>query len=152
MIVTVEIALRALSPDINDPFTAISCIDRLGTLVNFVMSQPLLQSVLYDANDEPRMLINVSTFDGIVEAAFNQIRQNATERVDVVLHLLETLTQLIELSENTDQAGSLYQQGLRLNDGIDKPRIVPADRDIIKERFSALQHHYNAALSTNQVK
>ena len=140
----VEIALRALSPGINDPFTAISCIDRLSTLINFVMRKSLPQSVVYDSCDTPRLLIKVSTFEGIVEAAFNQIRQNATEHVDVVLHLLETLTKLIELTDNKNQANPLYQQGLRINDGIDERRLVSADRGTFDERFSVLKDCYES--------
>jgi uncharacterized membrane protein len=94
----VEIALRALSPGINDPFTAMTSIDRLGSLLNFVGSRSIPPTLMEDSNGKPRLLRDYTNYQSLVEAAFNQIRQACTDRVDVSMRLLETFTALMQLT------------------------------------------------------
>ncbi|MEX0617543.1 MAG: DUF2254 domain-containing protein, partial [Pseudohongiellaceae bacterium] len=52
----VEIALRALSPGINDPNTAMACIDWLGAALCFLCGRRLHASIVYDDDDVPRLI------------------------------------------------------------------------------------------------
>lgn len=90
----VEIALRALSPGVNDPFTAINCIDRLGAALALLATRKLPSRFIEDAAGTIRVITNPLTYDGIVQAAFNQVRQAAHGHLDVRLRLLEVMTQL----------------------------------------------------------
>jgi len=77
----VEIALRALSPGINDPYTANAALDRLTLSLAFIMTRGEAKSVWQDHDGKVRVISPVSTFDGITDAAFNQIRQQALPAV-----------------------------------------------------------------------
>ena len=68
----VEVALRALSPGINDPFTAIACIDRLGTAMAHLGLRTIPSPVRLDDDGRPRIVAEASTYAGIVDAAFHQ--------------------------------------------------------------------------------
>lgn len=87
----VEIAVRALSPGINDPFTAINCVDWLGAAISAVAEHGLPSPNRYDDEKHCRVIAKVSTFNGLTDAAFNQIRQYSGGSVAVTLRLLEVM-------------------------------------------------------------
>lgn len=92
----VETASRALSPGINDPFTAMTCIDRLGGALARLSVRELPPSRRADEDGNLRVLAATTTYAGLLDAAFNQIRQYAASSVDVLIRLLETLETLAE--------------------------------------------------------
>lgn len=92
----VEIALRALSPGVNDPFTAINCIDRLGSALAIVASRELPSRFLRDDRNELRIILNPSTYAGMVDGAFNQIRQAGKGNAAIIFRLLQTIAGLAD--------------------------------------------------------
>lgn len=114
----VEIAVRALSPGINDPFTAINCIDALGSAVCRIARGGLPGPYRHDAAGKLRLISPVSTFAGIADAAFNQIRQYGCESVAVTVRLLEIFRACAVQVRSDDQRKALmhhaemvYRQG-----------------------------------------
>lgn len=105
----VEVALRALSPSVSDPFTAMAVIDRLTTSLAKVMRHGAPQSVWADADGTVRLLTPDSTFSDIVEEAFRQIRQQAQDQPAVLIRLVESLGQLEALA-NEHQRPALERQ------------------------------------------
>jgi uncharacterized membrane protein len=88
----VEIAVRALSPGINDPFTAITCIDWLGEALSKLAGKKIHGPLYFDENEKIRVIAKAVTFSGAVDAAFNQIRQNAVTIPAVSIRLLEAIS------------------------------------------------------------
>ncbi len=87
----VEVAVRALSPGINDPFTAITCIEWLGASLIRVAQRSMPSCRRYDENDQLRIITSATDFQGIADAAFNQVRQYGCKSVAVTIRLLEVL-------------------------------------------------------------
>jgi uncharacterized membrane protein len=87
----VDMALRALSPSLNDPYTAVNCIDRLGAAVCHLNARQSPSPYRYDEQGNLRLVLDVPTYAGILDATFNQIRQNARGSLAVSIRLLETL-------------------------------------------------------------
>jgi uncharacterized membrane protein len=85
------IAVRALSPGINDPETAIMCIDWLGAALCQVLVRGLPSAYRYDAAGTLRVVAPAPDFAGLVDVAFNQIRQYGRGSVPVAIRLLEAL-------------------------------------------------------------
>ncbi len=85
----VEVAVRALSPGINDPFTAINCIDALASGICRIARIGLPLPTRYDSMGKLRMIVPVSTFEGLADTAFEQIRQYGQTSVAVTVRLLE---------------------------------------------------------------
>ena len=100
----VEVAMRALSPSISDPFTAMAVIDRLTTSLAKIMKRGMPQCVWTDEDDKVRLLAPRSTFADIVEEAFRQIRQHAQDKPAVLIRLVESIGQLMEQADNTQRA------------------------------------------------
>jgi uncharacterized membrane protein len=91
----VEVALRALSPSVNDPFTAMAVVDRLTESLAKVMRRGSAQCVWVDEDGLVRVLAPRSTFSDFVEEAFRQIRQHSREHPAVLIRLVYGLGQLL---------------------------------------------------------
>ena len=101
----VEIALRAISPGINDPFTAIRCIDRLSAGLSRLAMRDFPSAYRYDDKDKLRVIVQPVTFAGLTDVAFNQIRQYSNSDVAVTIRLLEAISTIAPYTRNhTDQA------------------------------------------------
>ncbi|MEC4812744.1 MAG: DUF2254 domain-containing protein [Scytonema sp. PMC 1069.18] len=90
----VEIALRAMSPAVNDPFTAIRCIDRLSAGLSRLAQIDFPSPYRYDSDDNLRVIAEIVTFAELTDAAFNQIRLYSTQDRAVTLRLLEAIAQI----------------------------------------------------------
>ncbi len=97
----VEIALRALSPGINDPHTANAALDRLTLSIAFVMTRGSAKSVWKGPDEKVRVVAETSTFEGICDAAFNEIRQQALPAV--VIRMAECIGQLLQQANDTQR-------------------------------------------------
>jgi uncharacterized membrane protein len=87
----VEVAVRALSPGINDPFPAMGRIDRLGeALCQFAM-RVIPSPERYDENGILRVITYPVIFAGVTDAAWTQIRQYGPTSASVTIRLLETI-------------------------------------------------------------
>jgi uncharacterized membrane protein len=92
----VEIAVRALSPGINDPFTAVACVDRLGSALCRLAQRKMPSAYRHDEQHRLRLVVAPITFTEIVDTAFNQIRQYARPSAAVTIRLLETIAVIAE--------------------------------------------------------
>jgi uncharacterized membrane protein len=113
----VEIALRALSPGINDPFTAIAVIDRLtGSLAKIrLRGEP--QNVWAGDDDIARLIAPRSTFADSVDVAFRQIRQHSAGQAAVLIRLVESLGQLLVQADKAERAVLAEQIEIVLDTG-----------------------------------
>lgn len=90
----VEIALRALSPGINDPFTALGCIERLtASLCELAKGNPP-SKFRYDDQNNLRIIANPEKFLELLDKAFNQILHYGRSDFVVVLKLIESVNKI----------------------------------------------------------
>jgi uncharacterized membrane protein len=83
----VDIALKALSPGINDTTTAVNCIDYLGFILSRLASRRL-EARRVCGGDGHRVILKEVSFEKFADEALNQIRQNAAGNVSVMIRLL----------------------------------------------------------------
>ncbi|WP_162341627.1 DUF2254 domain-containing protein [Cyclobacterium salsum] len=88
----VEIAARALSPGVNDPYTAIACIDNLTETLCYLAQAKFPSKYRVDEDGKLRVIADVLDFEGVLDAAFNQIRQFSAGSTAVIIRLVEALT------------------------------------------------------------
>lgn len=122
----VDIAVRALSPGINDPNTAISVIDRLGAALCMLATRQMLTGVTLR---EGRVVLqrDTTTYDGMTDAMFHVIRQNAATSPPVLIRMLEVLTVVACCERAADRLATLDRHAsLVLTDGL---RSVPNEQD-----------------------
>lgn len=87
----VEIAVRALSPGINEPFTAMTCIDWLGGALGSVARCTLPSRYRLDDRGRLRVVAHPLSFEELTAVALDPIRTYGREDPDVMVHLLETI-------------------------------------------------------------
>lgn len=87
----VEIAARALSPGVNDPYTAITCIDNLTAILCYLAQAKFPSKYRFDEEGNLRIIAETYDFEGILDAAFNQIRQFSGGSPAVIIRLMEAL-------------------------------------------------------------
>ena len=85
----VEIALRALSPGINDPQTAMTCIDRLSAALAEIMEEAEPPSLVPDAEGMIRLIVRPATFEAVIGAAFDPIRHAGRDHARVLRRLAD---------------------------------------------------------------
>jgi len=100
----VDIALRAISPAVNDPSTAISCIDQLSRILIRWISRVPPRSCYYDPPHVLRLVVPWIDFAGLLDTAFEQIRHYSASDIAVSLRLLRAFG---------DLGGSTAEQHLR---------------------------------------
>ena len=134
----VELALRALSPGINDPFTAISCIDWLGAAIGRVAEQGLPPPYYYDDKDELRVIADVPEMAGVFDAAFSQIRQHGCHNVAVTLRLLETFKAIAACTENTEVRTAIRRHAEMIHGACQPQVTAKSDKDDVEDRYQAV--------------
>ncbi|SMP59217.1 Uncharacterized membrane protein [Neorhodopirellula lusitana] len=90
----VEVAMRALSPGVNDPFTAISCMDWLQATLENLASRELPDAHRYDDNQELRLVVEPVTFESFASLVFDQLRPYVAADRNASLKMMEMLGSL----------------------------------------------------------
>lgn len=110
----VDIALKAISPAVNDPSTAISCIDHLGRLLIMIGSREPPDALYFDPPGILRVSLQWLTFDRFLESAFDQIRSYSKNDLAVSLRMMRSL---IDISSTISDRGTrelLAERGRRI--------------------------------------
>jgi uncharacterized membrane protein len=136
----VEIALRAISPGINDPFTAIRCIDRLSAGLSNFAQRDIPSPYRYDKNNNLRVIAEPVTFAGLTDAAFNQIRQYSTKDVAVTIRLLEAIACIATFTQNPKRREALRRHAdMILQGSLEAVSCKPDCKDIQSQYNIAVQ-------------
>lgn len=88
----VEIAARALSPGVNDPFTAIACIDWLGAVMSELDGRPRSSSFRRDPQGVIRLVIEPLGYEDYLRSAFGQLRPYVACDPNARAHALAVLS------------------------------------------------------------
>lgn len=131
----VEIALRALSPGINDPFTAVAVLDRLTLSMSKVMKRGAGRSVYQDEDNVTRLLITLTNFEGLTDTGFNQIRQVSSGKPDILIRMAENIGQLLRIANKTQRRALEKHLRLVINAG-SRTIADESDRNDLKEAAS----------------
>ena len=109
----VDVALKAISPAVNDPTTAINCVDQLSRiLIRFASREPP-EDLLYDPPGIVRASIGWIHFERLLEAAFEQIRMYSKTDVAVSLRLLRALGDIATSTPDPEFRRILVEHGMR---------------------------------------
>ena len=92
----VELAARALSPGVNDPFTAIACIDWLGAAMMDLSAMPMKPAMLRDDEGRVRVVVPRLGYADYLQSAVGQLRPYAVNDPNAGAHLLNTLGKVRE--------------------------------------------------------
>jgi uncharacterized membrane protein len=95
--IIVDIAIKALSPAINDPTTAVACIDQLHRLLRRIGQRDLGDGTLRDQQGKVRVSFPTPDWEDFVNLAVSEILHYGADSIQVVRRLRAMLTDLLEL-------------------------------------------------------
>jgi uncharacterized membrane protein len=105
----VDIALKALSPGINDTTTAVMCVDHLTAILARFAPRPIPSSFRYEEGELKVMTIG-PTFASLLTESFDQIRSNAKDNLAIILRMLDAFQTLSSLTANPNHRQALRKQ------------------------------------------
>jgi len=133
----VEIAVRALSPGINDPFTAIACVDRLGSGLCRLARRDMPSARRFDHHGRLRLVASGSSFTGTADTAFNQIRQSARSNPAVAIRMLDAITQIAGQVQRAPDTACLQRHAGMIVKGAREAVPEAADLLAVEAAFAA---------------
>lgn len=127
----VAIAVRALSPGINDPFTALACIDYLGSVICRIANRQFPSENAINDNQQILVMYKAVTFAGLTAAAFDEIRRHSLEKASILMGLLKVFHHSMNVCADPEQqevlllhARLVHQSGLEnLEEEYDKQAL-----------------------------
>ncbi|NLF30142.1 MAG: DUF2254 domain-containing protein [Planctomycetes bacterium] len=135
----VEIAVRALSPGINEPFTAILCVDRIGEAVVRLARQGTAEPGRRDEHGRLRLITDPPDFRGLVDTAFDQIRQNVVPHVAVMVRMLDVIAIAAQFCRGDETRGPLLRQARLILQLAERQVEEPQDLAAVRHRFEFAQ-------------
>ncbi|MBA3611856.1 MAG: DUF2254 domain-containing protein [Nitrospirales bacterium] len=130
----VEVAVRALSPGINDPFTCIQCIDHLSAILCQLAQRNFPSPYRYDSEGILRVIAPPVTFEGVLNAAFHQIRQHGKGNVAVIICLLEGLGRIGETVQRNEDREAIHRHVEMLQRGSRESIREKNDLEAVEDR------------------
>jgi uncharacterized membrane protein len=134
----VDIALKAISPAVNDPTTGITCVDQLSRILIRVASREPPDSFFYDPPGVVRVSLTWPTFSQLVHTAFDQIRLYAHRDTAVSLRLLRALNDIASVTRNRELRHELWVRARGIVEGCSKG-LSEEDVRPMRARLAALE-------------
>jgi uncharacterized membrane protein len=133
----VEIAVRALSPGVNDPFTAIRCVDRLGSALCHLAEREMPAPYRSDPEGKLRLVAHPTTFPRLVAASFDQIRQASRSNAALTIRLLEVIAGIADCARRPEDLAALRRHAEMIERGSREALPEENDRADASERYRA---------------
>jgi uncharacterized membrane protein len=105
-----EIAIRALSPAVNDTFTALTCIDWLSAGLGRVSGRVLDEGVYRDDGGKVRLIESDPSYARMVNRSFDKIRQSAGGMPAVLIRLIDSIGSIMLDTTSAEQRLVLRRQ------------------------------------------
>lgn len=137
----VEIALRALSPGINDPYTAMTCIDKLCAILCELTDKAFPSPMTFDDNNELRLVAKELTFYDIAQAGFHQIREHSKNNIQVTIRILDALLALMQQVTCSEQSKFVLVQTTMIQQQQLKENATQHERQVIQRRIDKIVNY-----------
>ncbi len=130
----VDVAIKALSPAINDPTTAVQTIDQLEDLLLRLGERELEAGYVKDAANTLRLVVPMPTWEDYLTLAFDEIRQFGSTSVQVMRRLRSALEGLSDSLPGAVRSDAIRRHLEHLDRTIERSLLDPADRLIARQQ------------------
>jgi uncharacterized membrane protein len=141
----VEVAVRALSPGVNDPATACACLDRLGQALSEFAQRDGPSPWRLDERGDLRAIARPVTFSEACAMAFHEIRRYGQTSVSVTARALEVIAEIAPCVTRPGDREALIEHATLIATGSRTAPFIDADHAIIADRFRAATTALGAA-------
>lgn len=122
----VDMAVKALSPGVNDTTTAVICINYLTSILCYLVSRSFPPQIHYD-KEEPRLISVQATFESLLGASFDEIRRNSSGNTRVIVCMLDALQLIGTRTPLVLRREALREQAKRVAGLADRSVESPTD-------------------------
>ncbi len=142
----VDIALKAISPAVNDPTTATTCLDQLGRILLRASLRWPVGPTLRDPEGMVRLVVQRTSFPRLLDVAFSQIRHYGKADVAVPLRMMRILGELAAASGHAPHAAVILEQARRLAAACERG-FPEDDRAELDDRLAVVERRAEAVLA-----
>lgn len=139
----VDVAIKALSPGVNDTSTAVMCVDYLTSILARLAARQF-PSVHWYQGETLRVIAIVPSFEGLLAEAFDQIRSSAEENVAILARLLGALDAIGSLTIRASYLRALDEQLQYIAELADRTIEASHDRARLERRMSEVREILDA--------
>ena len=115
----VEVGLRALSPGINDNYTAIIVLDKLSSALAEMFNKQLPTNTRYNEKGSIKVLGRHTTYEDVIDEAFSRIRNAGAHKPDILANFIHIIDNLTPLARTDEQKAALKKQREHIKQHID---------------------------------
>jgi uncharacterized membrane protein len=133
-----EIAVRALSPSMNDPSTALACLDRVGAALIRLSNRKIPSPYRYDEEGRLRLVIYPASLTELIEKTIDPIRQYGSSSALVILRLLEICVLVIPHLTDHEALTALERQVMAIDEGVCSGLPQQIDRERVRHKLTAV--------------
>lgn len=142
----VDITVRALSPGVNDPTTAVHTLGHISATLCSIANLPIQSTGLTDDDDLVRVIIKPHDFVSLLDIAMTQPRRYGASDPGVVERLFQLLQEVGYRAERTEQTQAVLQQIDRL-----EASVAAETYDFVeRERFTGFAHAARMSTTDHQ--
>lgn len=131
----VEIAIRALSPAVNDTFTALTCLDWLSAGLCKLSQRELTSDIFRDEEGRIRLISAGWSYERMIGRAFSKIRQAAVGMPAVLIRMLDSISVVANSTTTQAQRDALLNQAQMIMRSAEKSISEENDLADINVRF-----------------
>jgi uncharacterized membrane protein len=135
----VEIAAKALSPGVNDPFTAISCMNWLGSGLRTMAQRQIPSPYRYDDAGRLRVIAPTLDFEAFVSAIFDRLRPYVSTDRNASLHMMEMLGRAVHSLDHEPQRRILLARAEALTDACESGLDQERDRQEVNRHLLGIK-------------
>jgi len=144
-----EMAMRAMSPAINDPFTAMTCLDHLGHGLAEFAKQGDRSPDYYDRDGRLRLVLEPVTLAELLGTAFDMLRHASCNNAMVLLHMLATIEVIGREAKTPEARGLLVYHVSLIEAESQASALIEQDCQSILRRGEALRSSLNGSSSAS---
>jgi uncharacterized membrane protein len=134
----VEMAVRAMSAAINDPFTAMTCLDYIGEGLSHFIRQGEKSPDYYDRDGRLRLILEPVTFAELLSGAFDMLRHCSCDNASVLLHMLEVIDAVSQEAGSPEARQELLRHVSLIQGESLAGELIDQDRQLIQCSSEAL--------------
>ena len=129
-----EMALRALSPGVNDPVTAMRCADRIVQGLYLMVTRRPPPSYHYDDEGRLRLIVPQIGLENLVADTLGELRRFSADNMLVSLHLLDLIGTLLVGTDHSELRRALLNEATLIREG-SKKVLLDADFARLESRY-----------------
>ena len=140
-----DIALKGLSPGINDPTTAENAMDSVTDTLVRLARRDEVSELRVDDDGAPRLRAIAPTLDALVLLGFDQVRRDSASRPSFAIRLLELLADLRDAAARAHECGEIDRQAELIAEQAATLAEHQADQRMVAETYARLHRRHQPA-------